>query len=209
LEGGYLGHVEEHLDNPFEAPQVDPISELARATAYAGPWAEGPRVVARSGARWPARCAKCNAASDQVWRIHWSGVPRSATFFLLFGILIYVVVYLTMRSPAVIVPSLCATHRRRAWLWTFTVFGGAVAAGLVAAAASAAYDQPALAVVALGTFAAPFVVRPAPLRMVEVNGDRVRVRGVGPDFLRSLPPLTPQVELRLRTREDLLSELDP
>ena len=153
-------------------------------------WADGKKVVAMDGARFPARCVKCNQATSEPAlkrKLYWH---HPAFYLLLFlQIIIYVIVAMFVRKRATVEIHLCREHldRRRnfmigVWVSLALGFAGLVGGiaenqGLVILAGVVLF----LVALTLGMFG----VRP--LSTAKIRDKTVWLGGAGKDFLASLP----------------------
>lgn len=153
-------------------------------------WREGKVLVFRKDAHFPNRCIKCNAPSVEPkrrYRLSWHS-PWIYLLILL-AILIYAIVAAIVRKTATIHVGLCARHQKRVMWGRIIGWGGLVLEiALVWAATSTPYE--------IFGIAAFILVLPWLLASIWVNrlvlperiDERfVRLKGCGPEFLRSLP----------------------
>lgn len=155
-----------------------------------GLWRSGKHLVTRSETPMPDRCVKCNAPAHgfrlkrQLWWHH-----PALYILVLVSILIYAIVALIIRKKAVLHIGLCEAHRnQRRW----TIVGCWLAALLGLAGIFAGFGGVSWVVVicGIGLLLAALIVgavRGPVVSATKIENDLVRVRGVGPDYLSSLP----------------------
>lgn len=156
-------------------------------------WREGKVLVMRKGGDFPDRCIKCNAASvtpKRRYRLSWHSPWWYA--LILLAILLYAIVAMIVRKTATVHVGLCERHQKRVMWGRIVGWGGlAIELGLVLVSTStgdASYALVALALALPWLIAAMVINR---LVLPERIDDRyVRLKGCGPDFLRSLPDRT-------------------
>ena len=153
-------------------------------------WRDGKVLVLRKDAHFPDRCIKCNAPSvapKRRYRLTWHS--SGLYLLLLLAVLIYVIVAALVRKTAVVHVGLCARHQKRVLWGRIIGWGGLVLEVLLVwAAQTTPYE--------IFGIAAFLLVLPWLLATIWVNrivlvqriDDRyVRLKGCGPEFLRSLP----------------------
>jgi hypothetical protein len=183
--------------NPYAPPQANAIGPLPpplpQPALGNGLWRSGDVLVIRKGSTLPNHCVTCNRPTGNRWQktFHW--VPSWVYFMILAQLLIYLIVYYSVRKSADLALPLCEDHsekRKRdtalAWLL--------VCGGLVLMFASiAAADSPRLltAVFALAiagvVSGAVFSTRANVVKPVKIDRDHVWLKKVSPDFLAALP----------------------
>ena len=153
-------------------------------------WREGKVLVLRQGAHFPDRCIKCNAPSvapKRRYRLSWHS--GWLYLLLLLALLLYVIVAAIVRKSAVVHVGLCERHQKRV-LWGRIIGWGGLALEvlLVWAALATPYDLCGIVafVLVIPWLVASLVVNR--IVLAERIDDRiVRLKGCGPEFLRSLP----------------------
>jgi hypothetical protein len=179
--------------NPYQAPKVGSVQRSPFADDFVMVWREGDVLVMERSAMLPDRCVKCNAPANgyKLWRnLSW----HSPVYFLLVLLspLIYIVVALIVRKTATIAIGLCETHRKKrrtmiavAWL----LFLASIASFFVAVQ----FDPPigpSIVIAGIVVMLTSLVMAAMISQIVKpVNIDYrfVRLRGVGADFLDTLP----------------------
>ena len=173
------------------APPKAAVQDLAGNDAQM--WREGKVLVIRKGDDFPDRCIKCNAPSAgprRRYRLSW----HSPWLYLLIlaAMLLYALVAMIVRKKAVVLIGLCERHQKRV-LWGRIVGWGGLALEIALAWASAGLDMPALGIAAL-LLAGPWLIATMVVnRLVvvhRIDETYVRLKGCGPEFLRSLPDRT-------------------
>ena len=156
-------------------------------------WREGKVLVMRKGGDFPDRCIKCNAASvapKRRYRLGW----HSPWWYLLIllAILLYAIVAMIVRKKATIHVGLCERHQKRVVLGRIVGWGG-FAVELALVLLSVSTGNPNYALAALG-LALPWLIAAMVINRlvlpVRIDDRYVRLKGCGPDFLRSLPDRT-------------------
>ena len=164
-----------------------------RSGTEAEMWREGKVLVVRKGGDFPHRCIKCNAPSvapRRKYRLSW----HSPWLYLLvlLAILLYAIVAAIVRKTAVVHVGLCERHQKRV-LWGRIVGWGGLAVELALVLVTVATGDPACALVALG-LALPWLIAAMSINRlvlpVRIDDQYVRLKGCGPEFLRSLPDRT-------------------
>ncbi|MBW8757721.1 MAG: hypothetical protein JF586_08935 [Burkholderiales bacterium] len=158
--------------------------------AEAGMWREGQVLVMRKGGAFPDRCIKCNAPSvapRRRYRLSWHS-PWLYLLILL-ALLLYALVAAIVRKTAIVHLGLCERHQKRVFWGRLIGWGGLVLeVALVWAAAALHEEMFALAALVL---AVPWLIGSVLVnRLVlpqRIDDKYVRLKGCGPDFLRSLP----------------------
>ena len=155
-----------------------------------GMWRSNRQLVTRSETPMPDRCVKCNAPANGFRlkrQLFWH---HPAIYVLvLISVLIYAIVALIVRKKAMLHIGLCAAHRTQrkrtiAGCWLGALLGlGALIAGIGGA------DWVIGLVGAVVLLAALIVgaVRGGVVSAAKIDKNIVRVKGVCPDFLASLP----------------------
>lgn len=155
-----------------------------------GMWREGKVLVMHKDAHFPDRCIKCNAPSvapKRRYRLSWHS---SGLYLLLFlALLLYVIVAAIVRKTAVVHVGLCERHQKRVLWGRIIGWGGLVLEVLLVWAATATpYDV--FGIVAF-VLAVPWLIASVVVnRLVlpqRIDDKFVRLKGCGPEFLRSLP----------------------
>jgi hypothetical protein len=156
----------------------------------AGMWREGKLLVLRKDAHFPDRCIKCNAPSvapKRRRRLTWHSPWLYLLLFL--AVLLYAIVAMLVQKRAVVELGLCERHQKRV-LWGRLIGWGGLALELLLVGAAISTNDPAYGVAAL------FVLLPWTIASIVVNrlvlaqridDQFVRLKGCGPEFLRSLP----------------------
>ena len=161
--------------------------------AEAEMWREGKVVVLRKGGDFPQRCIKCNepsVAPMRRYKLSW----HSPWLYLLalFALLLYALVALVVRKTAVVHIGLCERHQRRV-LWGRIVSWGGLALEVALVSAAVGVDKSEFGLVALA-IALPWLIAVAVVNRqvlpTRIDDRFVRLKGCGPDFLRSLPDRT-------------------
>jgi hypothetical protein len=156
-------------------------------------WREGKVLVMRRDGTLPHRCIKCNAPSvapTRRYKLTW----HSPWWYLLLlmAVLLYALVAMLVRKTAVVHIGLCERHQRRV-LWGRLVGWGGFA--LLVALFGAAYGfESGGAAVAGFLLLLPWAIATISVNRqvlpVRIDDRYVRLKGCGPDFLRSLPDRT-------------------
>lgn len=156
----------------------------------AGMWREGKLLVLRKDAHFPDRCIKCNAPSvapKRRYRLTWHSPWLYLLLFL--AILLYAIVASIVQKRAVVHVGLCERHQKRV-LWGRLIGWGGLALELLLVGTAIATTDAGYGVAAL------FVLLPWAIASIVVNrlvlaqridDQVVRLKGCGPEFLRSLP----------------------
>ena len=156
-------------------------------------WREGKILVLRKGSDFPDRCIKCNAPSvppKRRYKLTW----HSPWLYLLIlaALLLYALVALIVRKSAVVHIGLCERHQKRV-LWGRIIGWGGLALEIALVWAATALDMPGAGIAAL-LLAVPWLVASLVVnRLVlphRIDDTYVRLKGCGPEFLRSLPDRT-------------------
>jgi hypothetical protein len=156
----------------------------------AGMWREGKLLVLRKDARFPDRCIKCNAPSVAPKRrcsLSWHSPWLYLLLFL--AVLLYAIVAMIVRKRAVVHVGLCERHQKRVLWGRIIGWGGLAIELLLVGAALIAIDSD-YALVALALLAPWLVATIVVNRLVlpqRIDERYVRLKGCGPEFLRSLP----------------------
>jgi len=153
-------------------------------------WREGKVLVLPKDARFPHRCIKCNAPSVAPMRrcsLTWHSPWLYLLIFL--AVLLYAIVAMIVRKRAVVHVGLCERHQKRV-LWGRIIGWGGLAVELLLVGASLALVEPGYALAALALLAPWMIATIVVNRLVlpqRIDDRYVRLKGCGPDFLRSLP----------------------
>lgn len=204
--------------DPFAPPRA---ARTARANAEEpslpegetlrrGPWRNGNDVVAQHRVVWPRRCLSCNAPvgpDESPVRMTLSWVPPGILITGLFGLWSYVLARASVRQRGTLGVFFCPRHRRQRQLRRILQPMLVVLLGLAGLGLDEAFDEPlwglaAAIVVFIGLFAPT-----EPLRPQRIRNPRIDLRGVGPAFLASLPPLDETIAGRLADLAEVT--LDP
>jgi hypothetical protein len=195
------------MENPFAAPSglAEPEPEPDRPD-YGGPWRHQDQVVAQAGHPWPERCARCNSPRVAFRRRLFRWRPSDWTFLgVLLGFWPYMVAYylwtLWSSPPMAVRAPLCGRHTGE-YLLGRAALAALTVVGITGAALASRAGQPDYLWVMLTCFLFIALAVSAGLRLVDVDGDRVIVRGLGPVYRGSLPELTVADERRFRTAEE-------
>jgi hypothetical protein len=153
-------------------------------------WREGKVLVMRKGGDFPDRCIKCNAPSvAPKRRVSLSWHSPWLYLLILIQILLYAIVALIVRKTAKVHVGLCERHQRRV-LWGRVIGWGGLAIEVVLAFTAASTGNSDLGIAAV-LLALPwligFIVVSRLLLPKRIDDKYVRLKGCGPDFLRSLP----------------------
>lgn len=158
--------------------------------AEADMWREGKLLVVRKDGAFPHRCIKCNAPSVEPkrrYRLSWHA-PWLYVLILL-AVLLYAIVAAIVRKTAVVHVGLCERHQKRV-LWGRIVGWGGLVVELLLVAATVVTQEPGYGLVALA-LALPWMIGGITIsRLVlpqRIDDKYVRLKGCGPEFLRSLP----------------------
>lgn len=160
------------------------------AIGQAGPWREGKLLVTKLNPVLPARCVKCNAATDTPQKrrnLYWH--PPLVYLVLLINVIVYVIVAVIVRKRTVAMVSLCPEHRasrRNAILvaWLLIVVGfGAMIGGI---ANDANWVTAVGAVVFLGGIIFGFA-KGRLIYATKIDKEHVWLGGCGKDFLAEWP----------------------
>lgn len=167
-----------------------PRAAVEDLPAEARMWREGKLLVMRKDGEFPARCIKCNAPSvapKRRYRLSW----HSPWLYLLLvlAILLYAIVAAIVRKTAIVQVGLCERHQKRV-VWGRIVGWGGLLVELLLVGATIATGEPGYGLVALA-LALPWLVGSITInRLVlpqRIDDKYVRLKGCGPEFLRSLP----------------------
>jgi hypothetical protein len=151
-------------------------------------------LVMLPGSELPHRCVKCNEPADEptkVRKVHWHA--PAWYLLILLNIIIYAVVAAIVRKRALVAPGLCAAHKKRrrlgvaaAWIvlglglvLLFMGFSDQVSTPVVGAVGMLLILVSAL----VGIIASRI------LTARKIDENYVWLKGCGPEFLDSLPPL--------------------
>ena len=153
-------------------------------------WREGKVLVVRRDGDFPHRCIKCNAPSvDPKRRYKLTWHSPWLYLLILLALLIYALVAIFVRKTAVVHVGLCERHQRRV-LWGRIIGWGGLALEVVLLWAGAAYDMTSLFATGFALLL-PWLIATLILnRLVlaaRIDDRYVRLKGCGPEFLRSLP----------------------
>jgi|APAra7269097403_1048558.scaffolds.fasta_scaffold01433_4 hypothetical protein len=153
-------------------------------------WRHGKVLVMRKGGDFPHRCIKCNAPSlapKRRCRVSWHS-PWLYLLILL-AILLYALVALIVRRTAVVHVGLCARHQKRVLWGRIVGWGGLAAEVLLIGVAMATHDE-SVALIAM-LLVLPWLIATVVVnRLVlpdRIDDKYVRLKGCGPEFLRTLP----------------------
>jgi hypothetical protein len=153
-------------------------------------WREGKVLVMHKDAHFPGRCIKCNAPSvapKRRYRLSWHS--PWLYLLLLLAILLYAIVAAIVRKTATVHVGLCERHQKRV-LWGRIIGWGGLVLEVLLVWACAATPYEIFGILAF-VLVIPWLIASVVVnRLVlpERIDDRfVRLKGCGPDFLRSLP----------------------
>jgi len=153
-------------------------------------WREGKVLVMRLGGAFPYRCIKCNEPSvepRQRYTLRWHS-PWLYLLILL-AILLCAIVAAIVRKKSVVAVGLCARHHKRV-LWGRIIGWGGFAFEIALIWAGLALDTPSLGLTALLLALPWFIATTVVNRLVtpvRIDDRYLRLKGCGPEFLRSLP----------------------
>jgi hypothetical protein len=154
-------------------------------------WRDGKKVVARDGARFPARCVKCNgpAAEPPLKRkLYWHNPLIYLLVFLHF--LIYIIVAVIVRKRASVELYLCPEHLKRRKYFILATWLAVVIGLGVGIWGIAIHSLPlGAAGFLLLIIGAPVIgiLGAQPARTVRIKNKTVWMAGAGKDFVASLP----------------------
>ena len=180
---------------------MDEYNPYAPPKAVAGPstmhdsercWRRGPSVILAVDGALPPRCVKCNAPAELPIRkrtIYWH--QPFWYLLVLLWVIVYVLVAIIVRRTAKIAPGLCTAHRKQrggriatAWAMWLASLGALVLA--------IAYSSGTVAIGAAVLFLAAIIYGSIMSRIlwpVRMDATMTELRGAGPEFLDSLPPI--------------------
>ena len=153
-------------------------------------WREGKLLVLSKDAHFPDRCIKCNAPSVAPMRrcpVTWHSPWWYLLLFL--AVLLYAIVAMIVQKRAVFFVGLCARHQKRV-LWGRVIGWGGLAVELLLVGAALVAIDSDYALVALALLAPWLIATIVVNRLVlaqRIDDRYVRLKGCGPEFLRSLP----------------------
>ena len=179
-----------------QGPATQMLQYAAPEYGQGGPstavWSEGNLVVARKGAQLPYLCVKCGApAEGKLLRRKYYWHLPIIYLTILAGLLIYVIVALCVRESGTVEIGLCRVHRNRRRVGIAVGLGGLFAGiGLFIAAAilEEGYLVPlGILVLLVGSIAGLLMARV--LSPTKIDTQFLWLRGAGPAFLQTLPPV--------------------
>jgi hypothetical protein len=101
-------------ENPYAPPQADVFWEEDELDQPSKAWRYGKLLMVRKGAELPDRCLKCNAPAEgyRVSRnLSWLDPVWSLLILLACGPILYIVLFLILRSQGRVTAGLCPHHR--------------------------------------------------------------------------------------------------
>jgi len=117
--------------NPYATPRADLAFSgppPGPQTTFQGVWRSGDLLVVSKGAQLPGRCVVCNRETSLRWQKNFSWAPGWVRILILVQVLIYLIVYLSVRKQANLAVPLCQEHedkrKRDISLSWFLVLGG-------------------------------------------------------------------------------------
>ena len=138
--------------NPYASPQAQlslPGPPPVPQTVFQGVWRSGNVLVVHKGSQLPGRCVVCNRETSLRWQKTFSWAPGWVRI-LVVQLLIYLIVYLSIRKQANLAVPLCQEHeakRKRDTTLSWVLILG----GLVTIFASIiAFDNPNLLLTMIG-----------------------------------------------------------
>ncbi len=179
---------------PVHPPTAPPDAGPALLT-YAGYgtgiWREGALLAFQKGAVLATdRCVKCNApAAGKPLRRHLSWHHPAIYFTLLLGVVAYIIVAVIVRKPAMLHIGLCRRHKFKRRLLIaagLALFIGAFPFAVIAID----MESWLLAGFAMATFIGGLVFLMIASQIIsakKIDDHHAWVRGVGPEFLATLP----------------------
>jgi predicted RNA-binding Zn-ribbon protein involved in translation (DUF1610 family) len=180
------------------------------ASAGEGVWRDGKKLVMRKTATLPYRCIKSNQPADGWLRrkLYWH--HPAIYLLILLHLFIYVIVAICVRKKADIEVGLCdAWFRRRRWTIALTWLVALVALG-VCIAGCAGLETPGsqlggwlIAGGLIGGFIGVItgLILGTVVSATKITDEYVWMKGVHPDFLKSLPEWPGEDELPSRKRK--------
>lgn len=188
----------------FAAPRgpVQPRSDRA-----VGVWRSGSTLVARSGARLPDRCVKCNAADAVSQRLEVRYHDPWMYLLIFAGLIPYAIAVALGTRSGVVRMSLCQTHRARATVLRLGTPLGALAVGLFGMMLAARTELQGFLLLPIGAVLVAIVLPRRVLYATAIDGNRLELGGAGPAFLAELPELDLAAEAAF-DRTDL-DHIDP
>ncbi|HEY8977494.1 MAG TPA: hypothetical protein VIN75_24985 [Burkholderiaceae bacterium] len=167
-----------------------PKAAVEDRPAEAEMWREGKVLVMRKGGAFPDRCIKCNAPSVEPrrrYRLTWHS-PWLYLLILL-ALLLYALVAFIVRKTAIVHVGLCERHQKRV-LWGRIIGWGGLALELALLCAAAMLHEELFGIAA-GLLVVPWLIASVVVNRLllpqRIDDKYVRLKGCGPDFLRSLP----------------------
>ena len=182
--------------NPYATPQANlslPGPPPLPQGTFQGLWRSGDELVFYKGYPLPGRCIVCNRETSYWWRKTLSWVPIWVHFTIVLQLLIYLIIYLSVRKQADVAIPLCQEHEAKrkqntTLSWVLVIGGLAMMIGCVAAA-----DIPrlVLAIFLLGLASlitgAVLSVKGNVVRPAKIDNTYVWLKKVSPEFLATLP----------------------
>jgi len=178
--------------NPY-APSAASLAGSERAETSLA-WRDGKDLVLQVGSDLPHVCVKCNEPSEaptKKRRLYWHHPGYYG--FIVIAMLLYIVIAMIVRKSAYVSPGLCRVHKRKRAMgialgWSGFILG-MIAINLGASAGRS--DLAALAGVVMLVLMVTGVVLSRIVVARRIDDRYVRLKGCGPEFLDSLPPLQP------------------
>ena len=182
--------------NPYAPSRASLESGTASDQSHVtGVWREGSVLVMQPGAPLPNRCVKCNepaAPPTDERKLYWHHPGIYALIIL--NLLIYLIVALVVRKSAIVSPGLCLDHKRRRRnaiivMWLGLLLGFALFYAAAVTTSDNSTELSLAGVLFLIAGLAWGIVFGRIVAAKRIDAAYVRLKGCGPQFLDSLPPL--------------------
>lgn len=156
-----------------------------------GLWRDGQTAVVALGARFPARCVKCNQPAVEPLKDREVTWHHPALYLLILpGLIIYALVALIVRKKATVAPGLCAEHRKRRLTWIAAGWLGPVVAILLMSFAGGSTEVMSAAFLLILVSVIAAMVKSQIVTPERIDDGYVYLKGCGEPFLASLPETT-------------------